>query len=79
MMSEKRYTFECIENNCLIYEDGTWLKIEEIVDCLNEQQATIQSLKEENEELKRKLEYCEHEHFLDSLGSSNKWFGMGGF
>ena len=33
----------------------------------------------ENEELKRKLGYCEHEHFLDRLGSSNKWFGMGGF
>lgn len=46
---------------------------------IDEQQATIQSFKEENEELKRKLEYCEHEHFLDSLGSSNKWFGMGGF
>lgn len=48
-MSEKRYTFECIENNCLIYEDGIWLKIEEIVDLLN-------SLAEENEQLRHEIE-----------------------
>lgn len=39
----------------------------------------IDKLKDENEQLKRKLEDCEFEHFLDGLGSSNKWFGMGGF
>ena len=57
----------------------TPLRNDDVCELLNEQQSTIESLKEENEELKRKLEHCEHEHFLDSLGSSNKWFGMGGF
>lgn len=33
------------------YEDD----IDEIVDCLNEQQSTIQSLKEENEKLKKQI------------------------
>ena len=46
-MSEKRYTFECNGNNCLIYEDGVWLKIEEVVGLLNEQQATIKQLEED--------------------------------
>lgn len=46
MMSEKRYTFECIENNCLIYEDGVWLKIEEVVDLLNEQQYLLNNQNE---------------------------------
>ena len=55
MMTDKRYTFECNGNNCLIYEDGVWLKIEEVVDKLNEQQSTITALKEENEELKQQL------------------------
>lgn len=45
MMSEKRYTFECNDNNCLIFENDVWLKIEEVVDLLNE-------LYEENEQLK---------------------------
>lgn len=44
MVSKKRYTFECIGNDCLIYEDGFWLKIEEVVDLLNEQQARIEML-----------------------------------
>lgn len=44
MMNKKRYTFECIDNNCLIYEDDVWLKIEEVVDLLNEQQTRIEML-----------------------------------
>ena len=54
-MSDKRYTFECNGNNCLIYEDGVWLKIEEVVDKLNEQQSTITALKEENEQLRQMI------------------------
>ena len=50
-MSEKRYTFECNGNNCLIYEDGVWLKIEEVVGLLNEQQATIKSKDKQLERL----------------------------
>ena len=45
-MIEKRYTFECDGNNCQIFENDVWLKIEEVVDLLNEQQATIEHLKE---------------------------------
>lgn len=60
---EEEYQQYCLENSLI----GT-----QVVDLLN-------SLVEENEELKRKLEYCEHERFLDGLGGSNKWFGMGGF
>lgn len=57
-MSEKRYTFKCNENNCSIFENGVWLKIEEVVDTLNEQQATIQQLRERNKELKEILKKC---------------------
>lgn len=65
--SDEMYSFGDEEDFCRLF------------DKLNEQQSIIQSLKEENEELKRKLKDCEFEHFLDGLGSSNKWFGMGGF
>ena len=47
-MSDKRYTFECNGNNCLIYEDGVWLKIEEVVELLNEQQFIINELRTYN-------------------------------
>ena len=83
-MTKKRFEMVTVEDP--LWEYGTHLKevlqdnltgkqyraVSRLVNLLNE-------LAEENEELKRKLEYCEHEHFLDSLGSSNKWFGMGGF
>lgn len=61
------------------YDDKIFHFLWEIAPILNEQQATITELEEENEKLKRKIKNCEHEHFLDSLGGSNKWFGMGGF
>lgn len=57
MISEKRFE--------LAYEQGDWWAVrdgditlwkEEVVDKLNEQQFLIQSLKEENEQLKQKLE-----------------------
>ena len=76
-MTEKRFEWidkDTISDNqtdewyCFLFDDIR----DDFIDLLN-------SLVEENEELKRKLEYCEHEHFLDSLSSSNKWFGMGGF
>ena len=47
-MSEKRYTFECNGNNCQIFENDFWLKIEEVVDLLNE-------LTKKNERLQEKL------------------------
>lgn len=73
-MNEKRFTWDgdILFDSLELRELGNCLEARDIVDVLNEQQLNIQSLKEENEELKRKLEYCEHEHFLDSLGSSNK-------
>lgn len=34
-MSEKRFTFKCKDNICSIFDNGLWLKIEEIVELLN--------------------------------------------
>ena len=59
--------------------NGNEIGFDDMVRLLNEQQATISRLEEENEQLKRKLKDCEFEHFLDGLGSINEWFGMGGF
>lgn len=36
-----------------------------------------EQLQKENEQLRQKLKHCEHERFLDELGSSNKWFWSG--
>lgn len=58
-MSKKRYTFECIDNNCLIYEDGIWLKIEEVVDLLNGFEIKCYKLEKENEWLREELSECE--------------------
>lgn len=81
IMSEKIFILcqDDLGNYEIRYDDKIFHFLWEVAPILNEQQITIQRLKEENEELKRKLEYCEHEHFLDSLSGSNKWFGMGGF
>ncbi len=70
-MSDKRFE-RWNDHSCKVKDnqEDTFLNWEDVVNKLN-------ALAEENEELKRKLDYCEHEHFLDSLGSSNKWFGMG--
>lgn len=68
----KKMLSEAIEENEL-------LECKEGVYNVHSLRKDYEQLKEENEELKRKLDYCEHEHFLDSLGGSNKWFGMGGF
>lgn len=79
-MTNKQYTFECIENNCLIYEEGVWLKIEEVVDLLNSQSKLISAymyefpkinkenkkLKEENEQLKK--ENVRFKRMLENLG-----------
>ncbi len=80
-MNEKRFEFYSDDYLIGVLDNVTGKTLNHFatIDLLNEQQATIEALKEENEKLRRKLEYCEHEHFLDSLGSSNKWFGMGGF
>lgn len=73
-MSEKRFKvikdFQPITFVDLV--NGKHYDCEEVCGLLNEQQATI-------EKLERKLKDCEHEHFRDSLRSSNQWFGMGGF
>ena len=56
-MNEKR--FVCIDigygDDWYITDNGKRLSEMEIVDLLNEQQATISALKEENEQLKNKL------------------------
>ena len=54
-MNEKRFIWKCDDENCQIY-DTKKKKVYfnyEVVDLLNEQQATIQSLKEENEQLRK--------------------------
>lgn len=58
-MDEKRFTFNEYEdvNYCVteFFKDGKRMSVEEVVDCLNEQQATI-------ERLERKLEYESRMH-----------------
>ena len=56
------FTFECNDNNCSIFENDVWLKIEEIVGILNNQRNTIlrydlelNKLKKENEFLKTEI------------------------
>lgn len=54
-MSEERFMKECGNNGmtCRIWDNGLPMTTDEVVDTLNEQQSTIQSLKEENEALKK--------------------------
>lgn len=56
MMSEQRFTFKCNDDKCSIFENGVWLKIEEVVYCLNEQQSTIEHLKETIKSVEKQLE-----------------------
>lgn len=65
-MSEKRFTFKCNDNNCSIFDNGVWLKIEEIVDELNSlsdivlaYDKTVAGLRKENKRLKRENEELE--------------------
>lgn len=52
-MNEKRFTFGAVSPNvAMIKDNGEPMDIGEVVDRLNKQQITIQSLKEENEKLK---------------------------
>jgi len=61
MMSEKRFTygetslFEWVEDN------GKMISTKECVKKLNEQQATISALKEENEQLRQQLKWKREE------------------
>ena len=56
-MSEKRFGFGAVSPNvAMIKDNGEPMGIGEVVDCLNEQQATISRLEEENEKLRKKLE-----------------------
>ena len=49
---EKRFTFGPVSPNfAMIKDNGEPMDTEEVVDCLNEQQSTIQSLKEEKDSL----------------------------
>ena len=53
MMSEKRFTFGAVSPNfAMIKDNGEPMDTEEVVDKLNEQQATINHLKQDLEEYK---------------------------
>ena len=72
MSESKRFTFKCTDNNCSIFDNGMWLKIEEIVDELNSlsdivlaYDKTVAELRKENERLKRENE---------ALESNVEWF-----
>ena len=52
-MNEKRFTFVCDDENCRFKDNGETIDCVEVVDLLNEQQATINKLSEENEQLKK--------------------------
>ena len=59
-MSEKRFgrwnDYSCkVKDN----QEDTLLNWEDVVDLLNEQQATISALKEENEQLKSRVDFLE--------------------
>ena len=59
-MGEKRFTVRRDEKGAIlipnsILKDGEIIDEKETVDLLNEQQATIQSLKEENEQLRKEV------------------------
>ena len=59
-MSEKRFTVRRDEKGAIlipnsILKDGEIIDEEEIVDLLNEQQATIKKLQEENGELRQEM------------------------
>ena len=56
-MSEKRFTFYYERGNEVVIEDnGKRLSNKKVVDLLNEQQATISRLEEENEQLRKELQ-----------------------
>ena len=62
-MSEKRFTVRRDEKGAIlipnsILKDGEIIDEKETVDLLNEQQATISALKEENEQLRENLHNC---------------------
>ena len=63
-MSEKR--FVCIDvgygDDWYIIDNGERLSEMEIVDLLNEQQATIKKLEEENRELRQSVEYWQKKY-----------------
>ena len=63
-MSEKRFEFYSDEDlvGVLDIVTGRTFNSFEIVDVLNEQQAIIQSLKEENEQLRQSVEYWQKKY-----------------
>ena len=68
-MSEQRFTFKCNNDNCSIFDNGVWLKIEEIVDVMNEQQATISQLTTKCSRLAK-----EKDELSDEIGHlNNAW------
>ena len=66
-MSEKRLTYVLLANNYYqireVDDEGYCRRLAptRIIDLLNEQQATIQSLKEENEQLKQRIALFEQQ------------------
>lgn len=69
---DNRFTFKCTDNNCSIFENGVWLKVEEVVEELNSlsnvvlaYDKTVAELRKENERLKREN---------DALESNVEWF-----
>ena len=57
MMSEKRFSSNFYEEEGrTITDNGNELTQNEVVDLLNEQQATISALKEENEQLRKQIQ-----------------------
>ena len=62
MMGEKRFTVIFVDGDYLampyFFDNGEEISDYEVVDLLNEQQATISRLEEENIELKKLRKYC---------------------
>lgn len=77
MMNEKRFKVD-VDHLLLVWdtEKNKRLEIEDIVDLLNEQQATIQSLNEENGKLRMKIVSLENEvqRQINELKNTRKEF-----
>ena len=73
-MSEKR--FKLSSETVLQYQimdNDTDLNENEVVDCLNEQQAEIDDLKEENEQLRKQIQNYEQLIANSYVGEQERW------
>ena len=69
-MTEKRFSWEVIDHDCLFYDDGAVIDYDDVVDELNQlheknrqYEILVKSLKEQNQKLKLRLKDLGVEYF----------------